>query len=90
MTRCCGLWFACLAVAGCATEPSADAQNPFDYCVQRGLQQGTADFGTCVNNYIAQLCAKTGHPPGSEGYGQCAQELQKATFVRQQLQMRGF
>ncbi len=85
-----GLWLAVLAMAGCASEPSADAQNPFSYCVGKGLKLGTSDFNGCVNDRIAQLCTDAGYAPASEAYGQCVKELNQSAFTREQLRMRGF
>lgn len=90
LTRYRGLWLAVLAVAGCASEPSADAQNPFNFCIEKGLEQGTSDFDACVNTRIAQLCTEAGYAEASGAYGQCVEQLHKDAFVRQQLQMRGF
>lgn len=85
-----GLCAILLAVAGCAPGPGADAPNAFNYCIAQGEKQGTPGFSACINDYIARLCTEEGHAEGSEAYRQCVEDLHQATFVRQQLQIRGF
>jgi hypothetical protein len=90
MRICYPLGLALLVGAGCASGPGTEAQNPFNYCAAQGFERASQEFAACVDDYIVQACAAAGHAPGSDGYGECARDLQQSAFVRQQLEQRGY
>ena len=79
-----------LLLAGCASQQGpSGTQNPSEYCRSLGLQEGTEDFRNCVSSEIQETCLSRGLAPGSPEYAACESNLRDATFLRQQLQMRG-
>lgn len=65
------------------------AANPFEHCRALGVGTASAEFEECVNAYILERCSTVGEP-GSDAHERCARDLRDATFVRDQLQIRGF
>ena len=86
------LVLAILLVAGCAgTQEGGQggAQNPSEHCRSQGIAEGTDGFRNCVSNFIHQYCMSQGLTLGSEEYARCESSLREATFLRQQMQIRG-
>ena len=82
---------AVLLAAGCASQQGpSGTQNPSEHCRGLGLQEGTEDFQNCVSGKIQETCLSRGLQPGSPEYAGCESNLRDATFLRQQMQMRGF
>jgi hypothetical protein len=81
-----------LLLAGCASQQQGPSgtQNPSEHCRGLGLQEGTEDFQNCVSGKIQETCLSRGLQPGSPEYAGCESNLRDATFLRQQMQMRGF
>jgi hypothetical protein len=65
------------------------AANPFEFCRSQGLAVDSEAFEECVAEAIEQRCAAAG-APGSDAHARCVQQQRDATFVRDQLQIRGF
>jgi hypothetical protein len=77
-------------LAGCASQQTpSGTQNPSEHCRSLGLQEGTEDFQNCVSSKIQESCLSRGLQPGSPEYADCESNLRDASFLRQQLQMRG-
>ena len=77
-------------LGGCASQQGpSGTQNPSEHCRSLGLQEGTEDFQNCVSSEIQETCLSRGLQPGSPEYAACESNLRDATFLRQQLQMRG-
>jgi hypothetical protein len=79
----------------CSTTPAdgsgkMSGQNPFEYCSAQGIDDGTEEYNNCVNEYIHKYCTGQGAEPGTETYRKCASSLREATFLRDQMQIRGF
>lgn len=92
-------FFICLivlfALVACSNSPETETgqksgNNPFEYCNTMGFADDSAEYQQCVNNRIHDICTERGITPGTDAFGQCDTNLRKATFVRQQLQIRGF
>lgn len=79
-----------IGCSGMQGQPAAGGVNPAEYCRSVGVLEGTEGFRNCVSNYIHQLCMDQGLEPGTEEYATCERNLREATFLRQQLQIRGF
>jgi hypothetical protein len=79
-------------LVGCAgtKQPPSGTQNPSEHCRSLGLEEGTEDFQNCVGGKIQDTCLSRGLQAGSPEYADCESNLRDATFLRQQLQMRGF
>jgi len=81
------------AAAACAPDAAAPGggagANPFEYCRGQGLAVDSEAFEDCVAEAIEQRCAAAG-APGSDAHARCVQQQRNATFVRDQLQIRGF
>jgi hypothetical protein len=77
---------------GCATTDEAvvTAENPAEHCRRLGLQEGSEGYAGCISNYIADYCTGQGLQAGTAAYAECEKILREASFLRQQLQMRGF
>ncbi|MGB5251808.1 MAG: hypothetical protein WBN68_03675 [Sedimenticolaceae bacterium] len=79
-------------LAGCAGTHEGGqggAQNPSEYCRSQGIAEGTDGFRNCVSNYIHQYCMSQGLTLGTEEYASCEASLRNASFLRQQMQIRG-
>ena len=79
----------------CTTAPAdgtsgRSGQNPFEYCNSQGMGDGTEEFDNCVADYIHQYCKERGAEPGTEAYRKCTSSLREATFLREQMQIRGY
>ncbi len=79
----------------CSTAPSdgsgkMSGQNPAEYCSAQGIADGTEEYNNCVSEYIHKYCTEHGAEPGTEAYRKCASSLREATFLRNQMQIRGF
>ena len=79
----------------CSTAPTdgsrkMSGQNPFEYCNARGFDNGTVEYNNCVSEYIHKYCTEQGAEPGTETYRKCAASLREATFLRNQMQIRGY
>lgn len=79
----------------CSTAPADGSgrmlgQNPFEYCSALGINDGTEEYNNCVSEYIHKYCTEQGAEPGTEAYRKCASSLREATFLRDQMQIRGF
>jgi len=79
----------------CSTTPAdgsgrMSGQNPFEYCSAQGIDDGTEEYNNCVSEYIHKYCTQKGAEPGTEAYRSCASSLREATFLRDQMQIRGF
>lgn len=79
-------------LVGCASQQQAPSgtQNPSEHCRSLGVQEGTEDFQNCVSSKIQETCLSRGLEPGSPDYAGCESNLRDASFLRQQLQMRGY
>ena len=83
------------ALTACSNSPETETgqrsgNNPFEYCRAMGFAEDSAEYQQCVNNKIHDICNARGITPGTDAFGQCDTDLRKATFVRQQMQIRGF
>jgi len=65
-------------------------QNPFEYCSAQGFNDSTVEYNNCVGEYIHKYCTGQGAEPGTEAYRKCAASLREATFLRNQMQIRGY
>ena len=79
----------------CSTAPAdgsggKSGQNPFEYCRAQGIDDDTEEFNNCVGEYIDRYCTEQGAEPGTESYRKCASSLREATFLRNQMQIRGY
>ena len=92
MTRkfCAILVVAMLAGCGSTEERDTTGKNPAEYCRQQGLSEGSDEHASCLNDYINQVCTAKGLEIGTEDFGRCESNLRDATFLRQQLQIRGY
>ena len=82
-------------LSACSTAPTDGSgkragQNPFEYCSAQGMNDGTDEYNNCVGEYIQKYCTAQGAEPGTEAYRKCASSLREATFLRDQMQIRGF
>jgi hypothetical protein len=84
------LAFLLIGCSGIQDQPGVGGVNPAEYCRAVGAVEGTEGFSNCVSNYIHQLCMEQGLDPGTQEYATCERNLREATFLRQQLQIRGF
>ncbi len=83
--------FTILFISACSNSPNTQAElNPFEYCNSLELAKHSEQYQQCVTNKIQQTCTSRGNTPGSDEFVKCANDLQNATFVRQQMQIRGF
>jgi len=78
-------------LAGCTGQQRSPSgsMNPSEHCRSLGLREGTEEFQNCVSGKIQETCLSRDLKPGSVEYTQCESNLRDATFLRQQLQMRG-
>ena len=79
----------------CSTPPAdgsggMSGQNPFEYCSAQGKEDSSEEFNNCVGEYIDRYCTEQGAEPGTESYRKCASSLREATFLRNQMQIRGY
>lgn len=85
-----------LFLLSACTQPSEhglgklSGENPFEYCRSLELADNTEEYQQCVASKINEICTSHGAIPGSDAYAKCEHDLRKATFVRQQMQIRGF
>ena len=82
-------------LSACSTAPTGESgkmsgQNPFEYCSAQGINDGTEEYSNCVGEYIQKYCTEQGAEPGTEAYSKCASSLREATFLRDQMQIRGY
>ena len=84
-----GLLFGCAGTQE-RKQSTDDRSNPAEHCRRLGLEEGSDAYNNCVSNFIHQYCMAQNFKPGSEEYAECESNLRGATFLRQQLQIRGF
>ncbi len=78
-------------LSACSTAPSdGSGQNPFEYCSSQGINDGTEEYNNCVGEYIHKYCTEQGAESGTEEYRKCGSSLREATFLRDQMQIRGY
>ena len=78
-----------LLLAGCSRNSEPTVANPHNHCVGQGLERGSDEFRSCVDDFIATTCVANGHEPGSKAYAGCDDQLRQATFLRQQMEIFG-
>lgn len=84
-----GLLFNCAGTD--ERKPSTeDRSNPAEHCRRLGLEEGSEAYDNCISNFIHQHCMSRNFKPGSAEYAECESNLRGATFLRQQMQIRGF
>lgn len=87
---CALLVVAMLAGCGSTEERNTAGKNPAEHCRQQGLSRGSDEYAGCISGYINQVCTERGLEIGTEDFRRCESNLREATFLRQQLQMRGY
>lgn len=76
------------ACAGMKDEGPANADT--ECARNQGLERGSAQYRQCVHNYVIAQCKAQGFKSGTPEFGQCVDDMEKATFTRQQLDIRGY
>lgn len=82
-----------LFLSACSNSPNTGQNveaNPFEYCNSLELAKNSEKYHQCVTSNIQQICTSRGLTLGSEAFAKCDSNLRNATFVRQQMQIRGF
>ena len=79
-----------VVLLACAAQQTVDPANPDTICRDKGLEVNSVAYKSCVSDTIRSQCAARGHQPGSDEFSKCQDEIEKAAFTRQQLQLRGY
>ena len=78
-------------LSACAGMKDEGPLNADSYCTrQQGLERGSAQYKECVHHYVIEQCQAQGFKSGTPEFGQCVEDMEKATFTRQQLDIRGY
>ena len=80
-----------LMLSGCATSQNdSTGGSPADRCRNKGFQEDSNEYQQCVNAYLDEYCKSQGLTPGSNEFIECMDSSRNATFLRNQMQIRGF
>jgi len=85
--------FLVLFLSGCATSQDGGdvtGGNPAEHCKRQGFQENSDEYKSCVSAYVDEYCRNQDLEPGTNEYKKCIDSLHEATFLRQQMQIRGF
>lgn len=89
-----GLSIVLVGVTACTTTQQdtsmGASKNPDAYCRDQGAELGSSAYKECIENYIHEQCTARDLEEGTDAYMQCAEDLRKAGFLRQQLRIRGY
>ncbi|MGB5304603.1 MAG: hypothetical protein WBO06_05945 [Gammaproteobacteria bacterium] len=77
-------------LTACAAQQTTGSGNPANICRDKGLEVDSDAYKSCVAEATNNECIARGLQQGTDEFSKCQDEVRKATFTRQQLQMRGY
>ena len=80
-----------LVLSGCATSQNdSTGGSPADRCRNQGFREDSDEYKQCVDAYLDEYCKSQGLTLGSDEFVKCMDSSRNATFLRNQMQIRGF